>query len=31
MHIKDEVLSKGTFEVKDGTNTRFWEDTWVGD
>jgi hypothetical protein len=28
MHIKDEVLSKGTFEVKDGTNTRFWEDTW---
>jgi hypothetical protein len=31
MHIKDDVLSKGTFEVKDGTNTRFWEDTWVGD
>jgi hypothetical protein len=31
MHIKDEVLSKGTFEVKDGTNTRFLEDTWVGD
>jgi hypothetical protein len=31
MHIKDDVLCKGTFEVKDGTNTRFWEDTWVGD
>jgi hypothetical protein len=23
MHIKGEVLSKGTFEVKDRTNTRF--------
>jgi hypothetical protein len=31
MHIKDEVLTKGTFDVKDGTHTRFWEDTWVGD
>jgi hypothetical protein len=31
MHIKNEILSKGTFEVKDGTNTRVWEDTWVGD
>jgi hypothetical protein len=31
MHIKDEMLSKGTFELKDGTNTRFWEDTWLVD
>jgi hypothetical protein len=31
MHIKDEVLSKGSFEIKDGTNVRFWDDTWVGD
>jgi hypothetical protein len=31
MHIKDELLTKGTFDVKDGTNTRFREDTWVGD
>jgi hypothetical protein len=31
MHIKDEVLSKGSFIIKDGTNTRFWEDTWLGD
>jgi hypothetical protein len=31
MHIKDEVLSKGYFIIKDGTNTRFWDDTWIGD
>jgi hypothetical protein len=31
MHIKDEVLSKGSFIIKDGTSTRFWEDTWLGD
>ena len=31
MHIKDEVLAKGSFDIKDGTNTRFWDDTWVGD
>jgi hypothetical protein len=31
MHIKDEVLSKGCFNINDGTNTRFWEDTWLGD
>jgi hypothetical protein len=31
MRIKDEVLAKGSFDVKDGTKTRFWEDTWVGD
>jgi hypothetical protein len=30
MHIKDEVLSKGSFDIKDGTKTRFWDDTWVG-
>jgi len=26
MHIKDEVLAKGSFDIKDETNTRFWED-----
>jgi hypothetical protein len=31
MRIKDEVLAKGSFDIKDGTNTRFWKDTWVGD
>jgi hypothetical protein len=25
------VLAKGSFDIKDGTNTRFWDDTWVGD
>jgi hypothetical protein len=31
MHIKDEVLSFGTFVIKDGTNARFWDDTWIRD
>jgi hypothetical protein len=31
MRIKDEVLFKGSFVIKDGTNTRFWDDTWIGD
>ena len=31
MHIKDEVLHNGSFDIKDGTNTRFWDDTWVED
>jgi hypothetical protein len=31
MHIKDEVLSKGCFNINDGTGTRFSEDTWLGD
>jgi hypothetical protein len=28
---KNEVLAKGSFKNKDGTNVRFWDDTWVGD
>ena len=31
MKIKDEVLAKGSFEIKDGSNARFWEDTWAGE
>ena len=31
MKIKDEVLAKGSFEIKDGSNARFCEDTWVGE
>ena len=30
MKIKEEVLACGSFEIKDGKQTRFWEDTWVG-
>jgi hypothetical protein len=30
MKIKDEVLSYGSFIVKDGSLTRFWEDTSRG-
>jgi hypothetical protein len=28
---KNEVLAKGSFKNKDGTNVRFWDDNWVGD
>jgi hypothetical protein len=31
MRIKDEVLSNGSFVIKDGTNTRFLDDMWIGD
>jgi hypothetical protein len=31
MCIKDEVLSNVSFVIKDGTNTRFGDDTWIGD
>jgi len=31
MKIKDEVFGLGSFVVKDGSKTRFWEDTWIGD
>jgi hypothetical protein len=31
MRIKDDVLSNSSFVIKDGTNTRFWDDTWIGD
>ena len=24
------VLACGSFEIKDGKQTKFWEDTWVG-
>jgi len=30
MKIKDEVLTKGSFSIKDGSTARFWEDNWVG-
>ena len=31
MKLKDEVLAKCYFEIKDGSNARFWEDTWAGE
>jgi hypothetical protein len=30
MKVKDVVLSFGTFKVSDGSQTRFWLDTWIG-
>jgi hypothetical protein len=30
MKIKENVLTRGSFMIKDGTQTRFWEDTWIG-
>jgi hypothetical protein len=29
MKIKEEVLANGSFRISDGTQTRFWEDTWA--
>jgi hypothetical protein len=31
MHIKYEILSLGSFVIKDGTKVGFWEDTWIRD
>jgi hypothetical protein len=30
MKIKDLFMSKGTFQVNDGSQTRFWGDNWLG-
>jgi hypothetical protein len=30
MEIKKLVLVRGRFQVQDGSNTRFWEDLWLG-
>jgi len=30
MNIKDTFLKLGHFNVKDGSQTRFWVDTWLG-
>ena len=30
MNVKDSFLGLGHFNVKDGTQTRFWVDTWLG-
>jgi len=30
MKIKEEVLACGSFEIKYGKQSRFWENIWVG-
>ena len=30
MKIKDEVFANGSFTIKDGSKTRFWNDVWEG-
>ena len=30
MKIKDEVFVNGSFNIKDGSKTRFWDDIWGG-
>jgi hypothetical protein len=29
MNIKDTFMGFGSFKVKDGSQTRFWVDTWL--
>ena len=29
LKVKEDFLGCGTFRIKDGSQTRFWEDTWV--
>ncbi|WVZ61813.1 hypothetical protein U9M48_011628 [Paspalum notatum var. saurae] len=31
MDVKQVFLSLGSFQIGDGTQVRFWEDTWCGD
>jgi hypothetical protein len=30
MEVKKLVLERGRFQVHDGSQTRFWEDLWLG-
>jgi hypothetical protein len=30
MEVKRLVLERGRFKIQDGTQTRFWEDLWIG-
>jgi hypothetical protein len=29
MNVKDTFMGFGSFKVKDGSQTRFWMDTWL--
>ena len=31
MKVKDEFFDRGSFHLGNGEQTRFWEDTWLGD
>jgi hypothetical protein len=31
MDVKNMFLERGRFSVQDGSQTRFWEDLWLGD
>jgi hypothetical protein len=31
MNVKEDFLARGKFKVGNGMNTRFWEDSWLGD
>jgi hypothetical protein len=31
MNIRDYFMEFGSFKIKDGSQTRFWYDTWLGD
>jgi hypothetical protein len=31
MKVKNEFFARGHFQIGDGANTRFWEDTWLGE
>jgi hypothetical protein len=30
MEVKKLVMERGRFRIQDGTQTRFWEDLWIG-
>jgi hypothetical protein len=30
LKAREDFLRCGTFKIKDGSQTRFWEDTWLG-
>jgi hypothetical protein len=31
LKVKEDFFDRGSFEVGNGENTRFWEDKWLGD
>ena len=31
MRVKEEFFSRGHFQIVDGSQTRFWEDVWLGE
>jgi hypothetical protein len=31
MKVKADFFDRGSFEVGNGEQTRFWEDKWLGD